>query len=294
MALIAVVLSATLVACGDDDDECSDSTKIETSNSVKVGIAGSLSTLLEDKVQTITSLKVTGNLNGDDIICLRQMLCCSDEKSDTWGVLTTLDLSEATIVEGGSAYYKDYYTSNNIIGQYMFHNCENLEEIALPNGLTSIGENAFEYCKTLSSVIIGSNVTSIGNYAFRSCSALTSINIPSGVMEISDYTFYDCTALIDIILPENATSIGNYAFASSGLTEVSIGNDVTSIGSHAFASCSALQNITLHNPTPPTAYTSSFTDVDKGTCILYVPSGAKNTYSTTSVWKDFKNIVEIE
>lgn len=108
--------------------------------------AGTMKKLLGEDYLNITSLKVVGPINGDDVYYLRKMLGGSDFSSADWGKLATLDLSEATIVEGGEWYYDRYYTSNDVIGKSMFRECVNLRNIVLPDGITSIGEGAFIWC----------------------------------------------------------------------------------------------------------------------------------------------------
>ena len=61
-----------------------------------------------------------------------------------------------------------------------------LEEVVLPDTLTTIGSYAFNYCSSLRSIIIPPNVTSIGDYAFEGCENLyevynlSSLNIVAG------------------------------------------------------------------------------------------------------------------
>ena len=100
--------------------------------------AGTMRSLLGDDFLKITSLKVVGPINGDDVYYLRMMLGANDFDVASRGKLATLDLSEAIVVEGGEWYYKDsssepHYTSNNVIGNYMFHGCANLKNIILPS-----------------------------------------------------------------------------------------------------------------------------------------------------------------
>ena len=87
-----------------------------------------------------------GPINGNDILCFRQMLGGSEFKDAEKGKLTTLDLSEATIVLGGRWYYQyysyDYYTSKNVIGGMMFYQCVNLKTIVLPENITSIDNHS--------------------------------------------------------------------------------------------------------------------------------------------------------
>ena len=65
--------------------------------------AGKLATHIpEAKKYQITELKVTGEINGTDILLLRQMAGKGLQESDkTEGKLTSLDLSEVRIVEDG-------------------------------------------------------------------------------------------------------------------------------------------------------------------------------------------------
>ena len=121
---------------------------------VSVDVSGNMKKLLGSDYLNITELKVVGPINGDDIYYLRKMLGGSNFSEDEWGKLTTLDLSEATIVEGGEWYYDsypsssggEYYSSNNAISDYMFYECANLKNITLPENLTLIGKSAFVYC----------------------------------------------------------------------------------------------------------------------------------------------------
>ena len=112
--------------------------------------AGTMKKLLGDDYLKITSLKIVGPINGDDVYHLRKMLGCSLFSETDRGKLTSLDLSEASIVEGGGWYYEyyssAYFSSNDVIGEYMFYKCAGLQNIVLPTDITSIGNYAFMYC----------------------------------------------------------------------------------------------------------------------------------------------------
>ena len=103
---------------------------------------------------------------------------------------------------------------NNItsIGDYTFSNCSGLTSFEIPSGVTSIGSSAFNYCTSLSNITIPNSVTSIGNSAFSYCSSLSSIIIPNSVESIGSYAFYDCSSLSSITIPNSVTSIGASAF----------------------------------------------------------------------------------
>ncbi len=215
------------------------------------------------------------------------------------------------------------------IGDEAFRWCSGLTSIEIPASVTSIGNRSFSSCDSLTSIvvddgnsvydsrnncnaiietasntliigcknsIIPASVTSIGDWAFAYCRSLTSIEIPSSVTSIGDWAFAYCRSLTSIEIPSSVTSIGNYAFElCDGLTSIEIPASVTSIGDLAFSCCYGLKSITSHiaaeNLFVP-GY-DAFYGVGKTNCTLYVPAGAKSTYESTDVWKDFKNIVEM-
>ena len=132
------------------------------------------------------------------------------------------------------------------IGNYAFFNCSSMTSVTIPEGVTSIGWGAFQGCSSLSSITIPAGVTSIGWVAFYGCSGLTSITISEGVTSIWDYAFQGCSSLTSITLPEGVTGIGEFAFyGCSSLTSVRIPAGVTSIEGAVFYGCSSLSNITI-------------------------------------------------
>ena len=207
--------------------------------------AGTLKSILGDNYLNINSLKIIGSINGDDVYYLRKMLGGSDFSDADKGKLVSLDLLEASIVEGGDWYYDtdsyqagEYYTTNNEIGGYMFYGCSNLKNIVLPLNIISVGYNAFANCKSLTAINIPESVSSIGSSAFENCNLLSSISIPTGVSSIGSYAFRFCMSLTTIILPECLTKIedGTFEFCES-LTSVTIPDGVISIGEQAFYGC---------------------------------------------------------
>ena len=257
---------------------------------VTITEAGTMKQLLGDDYLNITSLKVVGPINGDDVRCLRQMLGGDIKYYDKIekGKLTSLDLSDASIVKGGSCYYsdyysEDYYTSNDRIGDRMFCECGNLQDIVLPVGVTSIGDDAFRDCSSQTSIDIPEGVTSIGDEAFRNCSSLKSVHItdlsawfniafenvesnplnqaaklylnnqeltevviPADIKQIKNYAFCGYKALTKVTMSESVTSIGDWAFSyCSSLTSIAIPESVTSIGNYAFRYCSSLTSIDI-------------------------------------------------
>lgn len=132
------------------------------------------------------------------------------------------------------------------IGDFAFYLCDKINNITISDSVTSIGDNAFLWCDSLPEVKIPNSVTHIGERAFSNCTALTSITIPGSVTDIGDYAFYDCSDITAITFSEGVKNIGESAFGScSSITKITIPDSVTSIGVWAFNGCSALKNITL-------------------------------------------------
>ena len=215
------------------------------------------------------------------------------------------------------------------VGDWAFNGCYGFSSIEIPNSVTSIGNYAFAYCDGLTSIEIPNSVTSIGEGAFRGCDGLTSIVvkegntvydsrnncnavietatntlvvgckntiIPDGITSIGDGAFAHCDGLTSIEIPNSVTSIGSQAFYNcDGLTSIVIPNSVTSIGNWAFGGCSGLTSVKSYilaeNLFAIDSYV--FKGVNKSTCTLYVPYGAKATYAATKGWYEFTNIVEL-
>ena len=214
--------------------------------------AGTLSEkMASDQKYSITSLKVSGPINGTDIVYLCEMAGRDAEQNSTDGQLVDLDLTDANIVEGGDCYFQsDYcicYTENDVLGDYLFYWCK-LQNIKLPNSVTTIGGYAFWECSGLTSVTIGNSVTTIGGYAFGRCSSLLSVDIPNSVTSIDDDAFNGCTSLTSVTIGNSVTTIGGFAFARCpSLASVTIPNSVTSIGDGAFSRCPNLTSIIIGN-----------------------------------------------
>ncbi len=114
--------------------------------------------------------------------------------------------------------------------------------VDIEDGVTNIGNCAFQYCTNLIGIDIPSSVADIGGSAFNGCTSLASIILPENVKKIRSITFQKCKALTSIDI-SNITSIERNAFASSGLTEITIPDGVTGIDIEVFKGCSNLKTV---------------------------------------------------
>lgn len=83
------------------------------------------------------------------------------------------------------------------IKQASFSQCE-IEEISLPNSLTTIGTQAFSWCKSLKSISIPNSVTSIEEESFQYCEKLESVVLSNNMKRIEHWLFWECTSLLNV------------------------------------------------------------------------------------------------
>ena len=143
-----------------------------------------------------------------------------------------------------------FYRDSNPLyyAHHLYMNGQEITNLVIPNGVTSIGYSAFDGCSSLTSIKIPNSVTTIESAAFSGCSSLTSINIPNSVTSIWSSAFSNCSGLTSVIIGNSVTSIESQAFyGCSSLTSITIPDCVTSIGYEAFRGCSSLTSITIPN-----------------------------------------------
>ena len=124
-----------------------------------------------------------------------------------------------------------------------------LEEVEIPDTVTSIGERSFADCSNLEKVSLSKNLESIGNRAFAGCTKIEKINLPKTLTEVDTYgwnwwyPFDGCSNLKEIEFAEGITQIPTAIFGNTGLENIKIPDTVTSIGERSFADCTKLEKI---------------------------------------------------
>ena len=133
-----------------------------------------------------------------------------------------------------------------VIGDGAFGECHSLIRIELPEKLTTVGDKAFYMCESLDGVELPEGLTTIGDEAFSGCVSLSSVELPGGLMAIGDSTFSWCDSLRSIELPEGLTTIGDGAFSGcDSLLSIELPEGLTTIGDEAFSGCDSLLSIEL-------------------------------------------------
>lgn len=145
------------------------------------------------------------------------------------------DISEITVSEGVTS-----------IGNNAFHSC-NAESVDLQGtSLVSIGKNAFSRCTMLMSIFIPESVQSIGSEAFSLCEGLSMVELPTTLTIIPDGIFTDCALLESITIPDTVTEIGANAFLRCKVFSLeTLPGGIKSIGAAAFENCGSIENLEL-------------------------------------------------
>lgn len=250
--------------------------RIETGEAVVLEGEGQMSELIGSTINDYKTITIVGRLNGDDLRCLRQMAGRDFGGVATDGQLEVIDMTDATIVEGGGSYDGSRFSANDVIGQDLFSNCDKLKTIVLPNSVVTVERNAFAGCSSLTALSLPSNVTSISPSS--GCTSLESIDaaasthytsiegvlynadgteivwfpigkkgdytLPSTVTAIGDRAFQGCH-ITRFVLPDGLTSLGQAVFYGSEVVEVVLPAQLRTIPTATFQNCANLTTVHL-------------------------------------------------
>lgn len=252
-----------------------------TNDAISLHEAGELQTLLGDALYDYTSLTLAGDMNGDDLSCLRKMTGRDTDGTNTPGKLSVIDMTDVKIVAGGGPYGYSRYTQDHVIGQGLFADCTQLQEVSLPKDATTLEKDAFMGCTSLTKIEIPASINSI--LPSSGCTALESISVsgananyqskdgvlfngdatailwfpmgkkgeytlPSSITSIGKYAFKECS-IERFILPDNLTAIGQGAFMDSKVREVRLPDLLKLVPSNTFQGCKQLTVVHLGSKT---------------------------------------------
>jgi hypothetical protein len=228
----------------------------------------------EENLNNVVSLKITGDINGYDIMVLRN-------KTDN---LHFLDLTDANIVANAYEYMSGKYSQNDVmdglsglnkllsvklpksiksIASNAFENCTNLNNVEFQPGLETIGNYAFKSCG-ISDIICPKSLRSIGQYAFQNsslhsaqfqegletigygafyeCNQIDTLEFKKGLKSIESYAFFN-SSIKKILLPEGLEFIGYRTFSNTPLNSITLPEGLLSIGQEAFKQCNSLKRV---------------------------------------------------
>ena len=140
------------------------------------------------------------------------------------------------------------------LGRYAFSGM-NLQNVVIPDAITTILGYAFQNCDLITSMTIPANVSSIKSTLFNRCDNLTSLTVDPG-----NETYYSVDNCIiekgtkklmcvasEFVLPDDGsiTTMMGWTFDNQQITELVIPQGMIMIGERAFQNCSKLVEITI-------------------------------------------------
>ncbi|MBQ8592083.1 MAG: leucine-rich repeat protein [Lachnospiraceae bacterium] len=208
-----------------------------------------------------------------------------------------------------------------VVPEYVAY-VSNIEEVVIPDTVTTIAINAFSESK-LTTVVIPASVTKINNNAFMNITTLKSVLWNEGLQELGADVFQGCTSLENIRLPEEEALVGRLTIPASltrcgmnaflntklvqtawaegttkilayevqgrtNVVEVIIPDTVTSIEARAFAGCSELAEITI-----PKGVTNLGEDTFKGCSSLQravIPKFVAKVFENKNIFSEVENL----
>ena len=128
----------------------------------------------------------------------------------------------------------------------------NTTSVEFGNKVTYINDNLFYNSDMLSNVKMSNSITTIGSGAFQSSGDAASVSemkvqLSSKLTSIGGKAFESCVNLKSITLPQTLTNIYDAAFASTGISSLSVPASVTSLPMQGFASCQNLKRIVIED-----------------------------------------------
>lgn len=130
------------------------------------------------------------------------------------------------------------------INPYAFYNCTNLKEIKLPKYIEFIEYKTFENCKNLENVIFSDYMDTIKEYAFMGCTKLKKLESDS-LRQIFDSAFENCTSLEEIKLNDIRAICGSAFKNCTSLKTVELSSIIEIINAGVFEDCTSLEEFSF-------------------------------------------------
>ncbi len=122
--------------------------------------------------------------------------------------------------------YGDYTSNPLYYAKHLYIGGNEIKDLVIPDGVTSIKDDAFKNCESITSVTIPSSVTSIGAGAFNYCNILQEVHISdvgawcsfsfdskyANPLYYAKHLYIGVNEAKDLVIPDGMTSIGDYGF----------------------------------------------------------------------------------
>lgn len=252
----------------------------------------------------------------DSIKYLEVCVCYGCEK------LCNLHLPSGIQVIGRSAFngcksLEEFVIPDSVkeIDGMVFKNCSGLKKIYWGKSVEKVGGDPFTGCRILKEVYISdiskwckTNFTSElanplyqqgivggGTKLFLNGELLETLFVPNDINIVRKYTFYGYTWLKSIRFPETNMKVEDNAFSECRqLNSVYFGESTIQLGNQVFNHCEDIQYVVSKCREPYMFWDWTFYKPIYGKCTLFIPTGTKEIYASTSGWKNFTKVKETD
>lgn len=192
------------------------------------------------------------------------------------------------------------FTSTSSNPMYYVRKCfandsdDEITELVIPNGVTTIGQYAFYQCSGLTAVTLPASLKSVGSSAFSTCTNIASVNYLGTINDwcwinfasnVCNPAFFSKQLSIggeeqtDIYLADSLTKINDYAFYDNRALETISIKNTTTINSNALTDCPA--DIIIRGELTGTCGTDVNWSLEDGVLTIS-GTGAMTSYSLAS------------
>jgi hypothetical protein len=98
------------------------------------------------------------------------------------------------------------------IGDNVFYACTKLEEIVLPDSVTTIGDGAFNYCTKLRKIVMPSSLEKLGDSVFEDCDSLEEVDMSKVTKLTTIPKRFETGDDKQMVIPMGVTTIRKDAF----------------------------------------------------------------------------------
>ena len=246
-----------------------------------IGENGTYSASINGEGEYLPQVVFPSDVNGDPVTTIAQSSNLTNaQKQQVVSVYVpdSVTTIETSAFEGFTNLKKVTFEQNEAAGVSAQSN----------SGLTTIGANAFKDCLKLDNLIIPNTVTSCNTSAFANCASLKNVTINTMNSEVLSVVkdLANANNKMNLTIGEGVTSIGDSVFEGcTGLRGITIPSTVTTCSTTAFTNCPNLKNITTQTLSSNVATIIKNLANENSDMVLFI----KRTYSQEYLIIECKN-----